>query len=105
MSVLQFRDCLLSSDVPGAFGVVKQGKLHKGNQEVAVKMLKHRSEQQLSSVDRIKFYQEAVIVGQFDHLNVISFYGIIVSAVPCMVLEYMSRGNLSKYLNKVRRYR
>lgn len=91
----------------GAFGVVKHGILYsvKGSQDVAIKMLKQRSSNELSKEDRIKFYQESVIVSQFDHKNIVAFFGVLVSNQPCMVLEYMSRGNLHKYLNKVRRIR
>jgi len=88
--------------------VVKFGLLLsvKGTQEVAVKMLKQRSGKvEFSREDRVKFYQEAVIVSQFDHLNVVSLFGVMVGKTPSMVLEYMSRGNLSKYLNKVKRMR
>lgn len=91
----------------GAFGVVKHGTLHsvKGTKDVAIKMLKERSGTEISKEDRVKFYQEAVIVSQFDHHNVVALFGIMVSKTPCMVLEYMPRGNLSKYLGKVCRIR
>lgn len=55
--------------------------------------------------ERIKFYQEAAIMSQFDHANVITMFGVMVGKKPSMVLEYLSRGNLWKYLNRIRRIR
>ena len=94
--------------IEGAFGVVKLGELHSSHesQQVAVKILKQRRRQPVTQSDRIKFYQEAAIMSQFENKNVVAFYGVIVnSARPAMVLEYMERGNLWKYLNRIRRIR
>lgn len=92
----------------GAFGLVKLGEYKSTNciQQVAVKLLKKRGSQEIDSEDRIIFYQEAAIMSQFDHPNVVSIYGVTVdNAMPYMVLEYMGRGNLWKYLTKVKRLR
>lgn len=91
----------------GAFGLVKHGRLYSvnGSHDVAVKILKQRSGLEITQADRVKFYQEAAIMSQFDHVNVITLFGVVVGKRPCMVLEYLPRGNLWKYLNKVRRIR
>lgn len=91
----------------GAFGLVKLGELHStnGSAKVAVKILKQRAGLEITQNDRIKFYQEAHIMSQFDHDNVITLFGVLVGSKPCMVIEHMDRGNLWKYLNMIRRAR
>ena len=58
----------------GQFGTVSQGVWShpKGIKEVAVKTLKKSATQS----DRVKFLQEAAIMGQFKHPNVILLYGV-----------------------------
>lgn len=70
-----------------------------------MKILKQRTSPEITKEDRIIFYQEAAIMSQFDHPNVVTLFGVIVGNVPCMVLENMARGNLWKYLTKVKRMR
>jgi len=91
----------------GAFGVVKLGELYStnGSVSVAVKILKQRVGLEITQNDRVKFYQEAAIMMQFEHENVITLYGVLVGNRPRMVIEYMERGNLWKYLNMIRRAR
>ena len=50
----------------------------KKNVEVAVKTLKEGS----SDEDRIKFLQEAAIMYQFRHLNVVTMYGVVTDGEP-----------------------
>ena len=59
----------------GQFGTVHKGVWShpKGIKEVAVKTLKEDATQ----IDRIKFLQEAVIMGQFRHPSVILLYGVV----------------------------
>ena len=67
----------------GAFGTVHRGVwLHKGTgsgseqlveEEVAVKTLEGGA----SEDNRIKFLQEAAIMGQFEHPNIIKLRGIV----------------------------
>ena len=60
----------------GAFGVVYRGvwsQSGKHDLEVAVKTM----EEGASEEDRVKFLQEAAIMGQFNHPNIISLLGII----------------------------
>eukprot|EP00111_Clytia_hemisphaerica_P024315 TCONS_00071709-protein len=91
----------------GAFGLVKLGDLYStyGTSKVAVKMLKSRPGTQITQCDRVKFYQEAAIMSQFENDNVIALFGVLVGKRPCMVIEHMARGNLWKYLNMIRRAR
>ena len=67
----------------GAFGTVYRGVwLHKEGEElvkeeeVAVKTLDNRA----SKRERIKFLQEAAIMGQFNHPNIVSILGVKVTA-------------------------
>ena len=74
--------CSLSRELgSGEFGVVYLGKWRppKGEEiEVAVKTLKEGSTEQ----DRVKFLQEAAIMGQFKHPNVVRMYGVITEGEP-----------------------
>ena len=62
--------------------------------EVAVKTLNDES----NDKDRLKFLQEAAIMCQFDHQNVVKFHGIVTETPVTIVLEYMSRGDLRELL-------
>ena len=62
--------------------------------EVAVKMLNTNA----SDKDRLRFLQEAAIMCQFDHQNVIKLHGVVTEAPAMIVLEYMSRGDLRNML-------
>ena len=59
----------------GQFGLVNRGVWSSphGNIDVALKTLNNDASQE----DRVKFLQEAAIMGQFKHLNVVQLYGII----------------------------
>ena len=74
----------------GQFGDVYQGTLQHsiGSIEVAVKTLKHKA----SKEDRVKFLQEAAIMGQFKHPNVVTMYGVVTDGEP------VSQDNLAKLL-------
>ena len=83
----------------GEFGVVMLGLLSStSNVEVAIKTLSDDA----SDKDKLRFLQEAAIMCQFDHPNVIKLHGIIVDAPIMIVLEYMSRGDLHNLLNIIR---
>ena len=62
--------------------------------EVAVKTLNDKSTEK----DRLRFLQEAAIMCQFDHQNVIKLHGVVTEAPVMIVLEYMSRGDLREIL-------
>ena len=64
----------------GQFGMVYKGVLQSasGEVEVAVKTLKEGSRKE----DRVKFLQEAAIMGQFKHPNVVTMYGVVTDGEP-----------------------
>ena len=49
-----------------------------GDIEVAMKTLNPGAEE----VDKVKFLQEAAIMGQFDHPNVVKLYGVVTVGEP-----------------------
>ena len=65
-----------------------------GDVEVAVKMLNTDA----SDKDKLRFLQEAAIMCQFDHQNVIKFHGVVIEAPVMIVLEYLARGDLKEFL-------
>ena len=65
-----------------------------GDVEVAVKMLNTDA----SDKDRLRFLQEAAIMCQFDHQNVIKLHGVVTEAPIMIVLEYVARGDLKEFL-------
>ena len=70
----------------GQFGTVYKGVLDSGGGEVevAVKTLKEESGEE----DRVKFLQEAAIMGQFKHHNVVEMFGVVTLGEPvsCLIL-------------------
>ena len=70
----------------GQFGTVYKGVLGSGEGggevEVAVKTLKEGSGEE----DRVKFLQEAAIMGQFKHHNVVTMYGVVTDGEPVSVI-------------------
>ena len=62
--------------------------------EIAIKTLNTDS----TAKDRLRFLQEAAIMCQFDHENVIKLYGVVTETPAMIVLEYMSRGDLKSIL-------
>ena len=81
----------------GEFGVVAHGLLDD-SLEVAVKTLNDNA----SDKDRLRFLQEAAIMCQFDHQNVIKLHGIVTEAPITIVLEYMPHGDLRQVLIELR---
>jgi len=86
----------------GEFGVVSLGLWSNGSTDpvqVAVKTLNS----QCSESDRVKFLREAAIMGQFVHKNVVQLHGVVTEEENIMiVLEYMPKGDLRKFLNKLK---
>ena len=94
----------------------------RGAVEVAIKTLKPGSDE----MDQVKFLQEAAIMGQFKHPNVIKLYGMVTVGEPVstvyvdddlpaeftlnsffssqtmIVLEFMPHGDLRDFLIKRR---
>ena len=81
----------------GEFGVVAHGLLDD-NLEVAVKTLNTNA----SDKDRLRFLQEAAIMCQFDHENIIKLYGVVPEAPITIALEYMPHGDLRHFLMLLR---
>ena len=86
----------------GNFGVVHSGiwNSKKGKIPVALKSLKVEDAEA-----NVKFLQEAAIIGQFNHPNVLKLLGVVTLSHPhMMVTELMTEG-LKEQLEKVRRSR
>ena len=83
----------------GEFGVVSLGLLSRAHSdiEVAVKTLNVDG----SNKDKLRFLQEATIMSQFDHQNVIKFHGIVIETPMMIVSEFMSHGDLQNLLNLI----
>ena len=60
----------------GQFGTVAKGKWQSKN--VAIKTLKDDA----SEEEKVKFLQEAAIMGQFHHPNIIKLYGVVTVREP-----------------------
>ena len=71
---------LLSELGSGEFGVVRKGVWSVGGEEreVAVKTLEDGSTEE----KRIQFLQEAAIMSQFKHPNVITLHGVLMEKEP-----------------------
>ena len=71
----------------GQFGWVNKGVWHspKKSIDVAVKMLKeHASEEEM-----VKFLQEAAIMGQFHHPNIVKLHGVVTMGEPVSFKSYV----------------
>lgn len=64
----------------GQFGFVNKGLWTSpdGRHDVAVKMLKPDATEE----DRVKLLQEAAIMGQFSHQNIVKLYGVVTIGEP-----------------------
>ena len=64
----------------GQFGTVEKGvwESPRGEEEVAIKLLQSGA----SDEDRVKFLQEAAIMGQFRHPNVVKLHGVVTLGDP-----------------------
>ena len=73
----------------GQFGKVHQGEWtapgSKDKIDVAVKTLKEGA----GEGDKVKFLQEAAIMGQFSHPNVVNLYGVITEGEPVSFLKIL----------------
>jgi len=81
----------------GEFGLVARAMWKPSSRkkvEVAVKTLN----KDVSAKDRVRFLQEAAIMCQFDHKNVVKLYGVVTDEPVMIVLEYASRGDLRNLL-------
>ena len=64
----------------GEFGTVCKGQWHamKGTLDVAVKMLNNK----VTEKDVVRFLQEAAIMGQFRHPNIVRLHGVVTVGEP-----------------------
>ena len=64
----------------GEFGTVCKGQWHamKGTLDVAVKMLNSKATEK----DVVRFLQEAAIMGQFRHPNIVRLHGVVTVGEP-----------------------
>ena len=62
----------------------------KNQVEVAVKTLKEGSDES----DKVKFLQEAAIMGQFIHHNVVEMFGVVTEGEPVSEVVIDSFGHL-----------
>ena len=76
----------------GAFGIVSLALWE--DKHVAVKMLNSEATEK----EKIKLLQEAALMGQFIHENVIRLFAIITEESVGMVIEFASKGDLHKFL-------
>ena len=79
--------CRLAEEIGcGQFGIVFKGvwTTPNGVLKVAVKTLKEGSREE----DRIRFLQEAAIMGQFKHPNVVEMYGLVTKSQPVMLQNF-----------------
>ena len=69
----------------GQFGTVSKGvwESHYGSIEVAVKMLQPRARKE----EKVKFLQEAAIMGQFLHPNIVKLHGVVTVDQPVSSLS------------------
>ena len=71
----------------GEFGEILQEEWAAPRSErrvdVAVKTLKEGASKQ----DKVKFLQEAAIIGQFSHPNIIKLYGMVAEGEPVSVFN------------------
>ena len=79
--LLSFVKCRIKSHIgSGQFGSVQKAKLKcpSGEMEVAVKIMKPSALEDAP----VKFLQEAAIMGQFFHPNIIELFGIVTLNKP-----------------------
>ena len=65
----------------GEFGVVTRGRWLagvRGQVEVAIKTLRPAANED----SQVRFLQEAAIIGQFNHPNVVKLYGVVTLEEP-----------------------
>ena len=79
----------------GHFGNVDKGMWHSpgGLVEVAIKTLRVEA----SEKEKVKFLQEAAIMGQFHHPNIVKLHGVVTMGNPvrtCLLLQLLSSVNI-----------
>jgi serine/threonine protein kinase len=84
----------------GQFGNVSKGVwMYKNvSMKVAVKSLNKTA----GEGERVKFLQEAAIMGQFYHPNIVRLHGVVTVGNPVLIiLDYMPNGDMKSYLDRM----
>ena len=81
----------------GQFGLVSKGLWYSpaGPKEVAIKVLQDKADK----VEKVKFLQEAAIMGQFHHPNVITLHGVVTVGEPVSKTNCFFHLLISHYVN------
>lgn len=58
----------------------------QGDLDIAVKMLSNQSSEQ----DKVRFLQEAAIIGQFKHPNIVRLHGVVTIGEPVSFMVELS---------------
>ena len=66
----------------GHFGNVEKGIWKDSTNKAVVVAVKSLA----SEENKVKFLQEAVIMGQFSHPNIVNLYGVVTSGVPVSIV-------------------
>ena len=76
----------------GQFGTVNQGVWlsPNGPVDVAIKTLNDK----VSEEEKVKFLQEAVIIGQFHHPNIVKLYGVVTVGKPVRRCQKLCLNNM-----------
>ena len=85
----------------GEFGDVWKGTLDTpiGEIPVAIKLLKET----LGKQENISFLQEAAIIGQFNHVNVLQLIGVVTLSDPKLIISELMEIQLRDYLLDLRK--
>ena len=70
----------------GQFGTVQRGvwkSQSEGEVDVAVKMLNKGADE----MDKVKFLQEAAIMGQFQHPSIVKLHGVAILGEPVSLVN------------------
>ena len=90
--VFCFLFCSVREEIgSGQFGTVSKGVWMYQNEsmEVAVKALAITA----TETNRVKFLQEAAIMGQFYHPNIVRLHGVVTVGDPVMLRDYVIKSN------------
>ena len=83
----------------GEFGIVSRGKwlgVVCGPVEVAIKTLRPAANED----SKVRFLQEAAVIGQFKHPNIVKLHGVVTMDDPVRV--YIVRTKYMLYMSKPR---
>eukprot|EP00055_Hartaetosiga_balthica_P018076 m.128166 g.128166 ORF g.128166 m.128166 type:complete len:1835 (+) comp9449_c2_seq8:177-5681(+) len=87
----------------GAFGVVYKAQLKESSSIPAYLVAVKSLHEHASASDRQELLEEAVVMAQFDHPNVVALVGAITIGAPVyVVLEYLEYGSLRGFLQEKR---